>query len=800
MNTLPQDNSNEDAIDIRKYIYLFLSYWRWFVLSGCICMIAAFLYVRYATKIYSTGNSVVLLEKEDALGSMGGIMREFGSFGSKTTNLDNQTVILRSYNLVRQTLERLDYQVSYFVDGYVHDVEIFETCPFRVELLTPDSSSKRQNKGLNERILIQILSDTQYSLEIPRDTSAVKLTKLLFGEVFETPDYKFSIAKHENFADSIHLGKKYVIVLNDYNKLANSYVKNLNVGANSKRGSIIDLAITGTVPEKIVEFLNTHIQVAIENELKEKDKTSLNTIRFIDEQLSMITDSLSFAENNLETFRSDNRIVNISQEGTAALKTLEEQRSKQILIKTKLKYYDYLQQSINNKNFNDIIIPSVVGIQDQLLNNLVNQLSKLYSERQVIEFSAKENHPSLQIVNSQITTAIQQLNDNVKNMIASTRIELREVEREIARVEQDIERLPNTERQMIAIQRQFQLNDNLFNYLLQKRAEVGITKAANISDLRFVDHALVDNVKETAPRKMLILFIALFLALCIPAAIILIREYFRDSVSDVDDIKIKTGVPILAAIIHNKYESAIITKKYPKSAVVESFRTARTNLSFFLKKKASTNTIAFTSTISGEGKSFCALNLAGIIAMNNKRVLVIGLDLRKPTLHKYLDTNKTIGLTDYLIGKANFEDILNPTPVKGFEIILSGTIPPNPLEMLEGEDFANFMDKINHMGYDYILLDTPPVGLVADTLSISKYSDLNVFIVRQGYTPKSALEFVASVQKEKKLSNLCILANDIEGQGYGYRYSSNYKDHSYYIENDDKPQSRWQRMLRSIKG
>jgi len=500
------------------------------------------------------------------------------------------------------------------------------------------------------------------------------------------------------------------------------------------------------------------------------------------------------------TFRSDNRIVNISQEGTAALQKLEEQRSKQTLIKTKLKYYDYLQKSIKDTDFNDVIIPSVVGIQDQLLNNLVNQLSKLYSERQVIEFSAKANHPSLQIINSQITTAIQQLNDNVKNMIESTRIELREVDREIARIESEIERLPNTERQMIAIQRQFQLNDNLFNFLLQKRAEVGITKAANVPDLRFVDHALIDNVKQTAPRKLLILLVAFFLALCIPVVIILIVGFFKDSISDIDDVKTKTGIPLLASIIHSKYEGGIIVKKHPKSAVVESFRTARTNLSFFLKKKASTNTIAFTSTISGEGKSFCALNLAGIIAMNNKRVLVIGLDLRKPTLHKYLDTNKTIGLTDYLIGKNEFEDIVNPTPVKGFDIIFSGTIPPNPLEMLESEDFANFMDKINHMGYDYIILDTPPIGLVADMLSIARYSDLNVFVVRQNYTPKTALEFVANVQKEKKLPNLCVLANDIEGQGYGYRYSSHYRDHSYYIETDEKPKSRWQRFLRTIKG
>lgn len=800
MATFEQEQTNEDVIDIKKFVYLFLSHWRWFVVSIFVCVFIAFLYVRYATNIYSTNNSVVLLEKEDALGSMGAIMQEFGGVGGKSSNLDNQIVILQSYNLVRQTLERLNYQVSYFDNGRIHDVEIYKSCPFRVTTIASDSINELQNKGLNEKIYIAILSNSQYSLEIPRDTGEVKLQTLNFGDVFETPHYKFSIEKHENFVDNLHVSQKFAIVLNDYNTLTNTYLKNLSVSANSKKGTIMDLEITGTVSEKIVEFLNTHVQVAIENELNDKDLTSLKTIQFIDQQLASITDSLAFAETDLEAFRSDNRVINVSEEGSVALKKFEEQRSRQILVNAKLKYYDYLQKSIKDKDFNDLIVPSVVGIQDQLLNNLVNQLTKLYSERQIIEFSAKENHPSLQIINSQINTAIQQLNDNVNNMIESTRIESREIKNEIARIERDIEKLPSTERQMIAMQRTFQVNDNLYSFLLQKRAEVGITKAANIPNLKFVNHALIDNVQQTSPKKAMVLLIALFIALCIPIAIILIRDFFKDSISDLDDISNKTGIPLLASIVHNKYENGIIVKNHPKSAIAESFRTARTNLSFFLKKKASTNILTFTSTIGGEGKSFCVLNLAGIIAMNNKQVLVIGIDLRKPTLHKYLNTNKTVGLTDYLIGSKSFEDIVNPTLVKGCDVIFSGTIPPNPLEIIESDNFADFMDKVTHMNYDYIILDTPPIGLVADTLSIAKYADLNIFVVRQNYTPKNALEFISSIQKKKRLSNICLLANDVEGHGYGYRCSSKYQDQSYYVETETKPQTRWQRIWKTIKG
>ncbi|MDR2963144.1 MAG: polysaccharide biosynthesis tyrosine autokinase [Bacteroidales bacterium] len=800
MTTQTNEQQEEQSIDIKKYIYLITSHWYWFALSIVACLIVAFIYVRYATRIFSTRNSVVLLEKDDALGSMSSIMQEFGSFGGRSQNIDNQIVILSSYNLVRQTLERLDFQVSYFSDGVVHDVEIYDNSPFTVQLLPDTVANNDLNVGLNEKIFVHILSANEFTIEIPRTRNAVERRKMLFGEVFQTPDYKFTLLKKENFADSLHVGNRYAFIVNNYNDLTNDYVKNLNTVANSKRSSIIDLSLSGNVPEKMVEFLNTHIQIAIENEMNEKSKTSLNTIRFIDEQLATITDSLAFAESNLENFRADNRIINISEEGTVILKRLEEQRSKQIALQAKIKYFNYLQKSIKDKDFHDMVVPSVVGIQDQTLNALVTQLSKLYSERQIIEFSAKENHPSLQIINSQISNAIQLLNDNVKNMIESTQIELRSVDGEIARIERDIERLPNTERQMISIQRKFQLNDNLFNFLLQKRAEVGITKAANIPNMRFVDHAILDNVKQTAPRKTVVALIALLLGFIIPIAIYLIRDFLKDTISNIDAVKERTGLPLLGSVIHNKYGNGIIVKKHPKSSIAESFRTARTNLSFFLsQQKDGCHTLALTSTVSGEGKSFCALNLAGIIAMNNKKTLVVGLDLRKPTLHKYLGINKTVGVTDYLIGKVSFEDILNTTTVPGCDIIFSGTIPPNPLELIESEGFANFMTHIKNSGYDYIILDTPPIGLIADSLSIMKNSDLNIYVVRQNYTSKSALEFIAGVRREKKIDNLCVLANDIHegygyGYGYGYRYSSNYRYNSYYEEHEEKPKTFLQKI------
>ncbi|HRS19825.1 MAG TPA: polysaccharide biosynthesis tyrosine autokinase, partial [Bacteroidales bacterium] len=482
--------------------------------------------------------------------------------------------------------------------------------------------------------------------------------------------------------------------------------------------------------------------------MKEKNATSIKTIEFIDQQLTSVVDSLSYAEKNLETFRSANKIVNLSEEGSTMFKKLEELQAKKSLIDIKIKYYEYLLKTIRDKsNFKDIITPSIIGVQDQLLNSLVSQLSQLYSERQVLEYTATGDNPSLQIINMKIKNTIAALIDNVNNLIESAQIESKETQKEIAKVDSEIKKLPSTERELINIQRKFELNDNIYNYLLQKRAEVGITKAANLPDLKFIDYALLDNTLLKSPNRKLNYLIALFLGFFLPGLLLIVRDFMNDTIVEREEVERKSNIPILGSVAHNKRINEVLPVKiHPKSSIAESFRAIRTNLSFFINHKSTKHPIiSFTSTISGEGKTFCALNLATIIAMNNKKVLVVGLDLRKPKLHTMLKTNISYGITNYLIGTHQIEDILIHTDIQNLDVILSGPIPPNPLELIESEKFAEFVSYIKNLGYDYILFDTPPIGLVADTLSIAKYTDLNVFVMRQNYTNRNAIKFINDI-------------------------------------------------------
>lgn len=768
-------NQEEENINIKKYVLLFLDNWRWFIFTCILSLSIAFLVNRYSKAVYESQNTVYLTEKEDAMGAMSTIMKEFGSFGSKTQNIENQIGILTSYSLTRKTLERLNYQVSYFDKGRLNNVEIYEKCPFRVVI------DSLKTNTFKEKIFITVLSENEIKLSIPRDSNEVTV-QLYFGEKFENNDYVFKIIKSEDFDIEEHVSQDYFFQINDYNQLTKEYLKNLTVEASFKKGTILQLTSKGAVPEKVVEYLNTLIIEAIENDLKEKNATSIKTIEFIDDQLTSVVDSLTYAEKNLETFRSNNKIVNLSEEGSSMFKKMEELQAKKSLIDIKIKYYEYLLKTIRDKNnFKDIITPSVIGVQDQLLNNLVGQLSQLYSERQVLEFSATGDNPSLQIINMKIKNTIAALIENVNNLIESAQIEVKETQKEIAKVDAEIKKLPSTERELINIQRKFELNDNIYNYLLQKRAEVGITKAANLPDLKFIDYALIENALQKSPNRKLNYIIALFLGLFLPGLLLILRDFMNDTIVEREEVERKSSIPILGSVAHNRRTSeSIPVKLHPKSSIAESFRAIRTNLAFFIKhEKFQAPIITFTSTISGEGKTFCALNLAAIIAMNNKKVLVVGLDLRKPKLQNMLQTNIPYGITNFLINTHTLEEITIQTDLQNLDVILSGPIPPNPIELIEGDAFQNFVDTIRASDYDFIIFDTPPIGLVADTLSISKYSDLNVFVMRQNYTNRNSIKFINDIAAESKIKNLSILINDVNMiNGYGYRYGA-YRNNKY---------------------
>ncbi|MCQ2608434.1 MAG: polysaccharide biosynthesis tyrosine autokinase [Bacteroidales bacterium] len=805
MATIEQNTELEEEIDILAYIKLFLSKWYWIALSCIICGIIALGVYRYATKVFEANASIIIVEKEDALGCMSSLLKDFGQMGTGKANIDNQIGVLQSYTLINKTLHNIDYRISYFNHGRVHNVEIYKDSPFYVDLDTSYYDYDNKQLYTPEPIEIKIISDDEYRLTIDRDSCTISKL-MVWGEQYQDSIYKFTIRKSDKFdiKELKDQRMEYVFVINNYNTLTKLYQKQLVVEASSKKGTIVNLSIKDNVPEKATDFLNGLIEACIEKDLEEKNKTSQKSEEFINSQLTQITDSLMFAETNLEEFRSNNKIVNLSDEGSLLYKKLEEQEKNKSTLDIRLKYYNYLLRSIQIKE-QDIKMPSITGIDDPLLNSLISQLNKLYTEKQVLAFSATPDNPSLQIINMKIEQTVGSLVDNVNSLIESTKLELSEIQKEIEKTDANIQQLPSTERELINIQRKFDVNNTVYSFLLQKRAEIGLTKAANISDIKILDEARPENALQSFPKTKFLFLIALFLGICIPCAIILLINQLDKTIKNKSEIETKTSVPIIGTILHNRHSDQIPVKTKPKSSIAESFRAIRSNLPFFLKSSGSTSVIALTSTVSGEGKSFCALNLASILSLVNKKVLLIGLDLRKPRVAEMLNVSNNIGVTTHLIGRDSLDDVILHSEINNLDVIVAGPIPPNPAELIESPEFDAFITNCKGRGYDYIILDTPPIGLVADTIAIAKHADANIFVMRQNYTSKESISLANSLAKEHQIENLSIMLNDVDinGQGYGYGYGygyGTYRDknskHGYYSDEEEEKTSFFSKFKR----
>jgi capsular exopolysaccharide synthesis family protein len=529
----------------------------------------------------------------------------------------------------------------------------------------------------------------------------------------------------------------------------------------------------------------------IQSSLELKNQTAANTVAFIDDQLSGLVDTLKRAEQSLQDFRSRNQVINISAEGTAIISEIDRLAQEKALIDIQVQYYEYLLGYLrSNDNFANIMAPSTMGISDQMLTSLISTLVQLSNEKTSLEYSARENNPALVKVNLMIKANRETLTENVKNIVQNARLQQTDVNRRVSRLNGRIQELPATERQLATITRKFELQNSIYTFLLQRRAEAGITQAANVPDQMVVDPARVDAVRLVAPRSLVNLAIGLLLGAFFPLLILILKDFFNHMVEEKADVEHLTDVPIIGTVGHNKRDHMIPSIVYPRSSIAESFRAVRTNLQFSLFGEGQ-KVVMITSSTSGEGKSFVALNLAAIFSVSDKKAVVVGLDLRKPAMQKYTDIPNKEGVSTYIIGRSTLESIINTTEYPGLSVITSGPVPPNPAELFETKQFAQLIKELRER-YDYVILDTPPVALVTDAMLIGQHADATIYVVRQKLTHRSALTFVNEMKNKQQIKHLTILINDVivpkyygykYGYGYGYGYGKGYGS-GYYT--DDK--------------
>lgn len=757
-----QDTHSLNVKDIFRKIF---RHWYYYIITAIIFGGIAALYLKFAEPAYLVSTTLLVQDETTGTPEAEMLLQEiYPQAGAK--NLENEIGLLQSYDLVNETIKALDFEVSYFEKDILRRaIEKYHASPFWVRL---DTASYQLR---NTPISIQPVSDQKFNLIID-EISYQQVCQ--FGEECASEYFKFTVFK--GFKETPVENDIYSIVINDPVELTERYRKNLVIKRLGQESTLLELSVYGSMPKKEKNFLNKLCEVYTKRNLEEKNQIASLTIGFINSQLSEVSDSLKGAENQLESFKTQENVLDISLTATNTSTKLISLETSQADLNVKQKYYDYLLKYMRDStDINSIVAPSSVGIADPLLNELIIELKRLHNERVALNYTRTTKSNELELLNLQIENARRTLVENVANIVESTKIALQEVNARIAEVRRIVEKLPENERDLMRIQRKFNLSDNLYNYLLQKRAEAGIAKASNLPDHKIIDQARIVGGEPISPKEPLVYILTAVLTLVFPTLFILIKTSLSDKITDLEEIEQLTSIPVAGKIVHKKDSASIVN--YPNSILAESFRTLRVNLQYF-SLHGEPRVIGVTSTVSGEGKTFCAYNLASIMAMTQKKVVLIEADMRKPKLiqhHKKL--NYQVGLSNYLIGRAEWQEIIQPTQMENLHMISCGPIPPNPVELLESSYFQKLTNDLKQK-YDYVIIDAPPTGLVTDYVTIMNNVDITLYVVRLDY---SRSYFISNLDKDfhqGRYKNLSLVINDVKkhgSYGYGQYYSQNGK-------------------------
>lgn len=800
-----------EGFDFKVILFKYIAYWHFFAASFIIAITAAYAFNRLTTPKYKTEAKILISGEKNTLNPF-----DQNPYFQINQNLQNEIGKLTSRVMIEKTLEsyKSDYQYSFYKKTRIQFAEIYRINPYDVVLDTTHV------QGIYSPINITLISNDQYRLEIPSTPGRVldystgeklpgkpmqPVSKLMnFGETYTDDNYSFKLFLNNNFRED-QIDYLFQFKVNDLQEEIDRFRANIKI-EESGVSSIVNISFVSTNEKKAIDFINRLAQTFIEENLADKNFKSLSSITFIDDQLASLTDSLAIIENRLQNFKTQRSVMDIGSEATTAFANYYDLRRQKAEELVKKKYYDYLLDYVEKNQDSEILAPSGLDIRDELLINLINELNQLYADRSRLLVTSTKASPIYKEVDSKITRAKQMLRENITNIVKLSEIRIRELDANLRLAQNEIDRLPETERQLVNITRKFTINDDIYTFLLQKRAESAISKASNAPDHKILEAAL--NAKMVYPTKALNYLVAFLLALIVPVFFIFIRDFMNDKIYNKKDIQQYTSIPIIGMTSHSNKQSNTIVLERPKSIIAETFRSIRTNLQFMAKGKP-VQTIAVTSTISGEGKTFCSINLASVLALSGKKTLILGCDLRKPKIFSDFNLLNDVGVTTYLIGKSSLEGVIQETAYENLHIIVSGPVPPNPSELLETEKMGELLETLRGM-YDFIVIDTPPIGLVSDAVFIMQHSDASVFVARQGYTPKQAMQTLNDLTATTKIDNLCILVNDVDmhqrtygryyGGGYGYGYSYGYGygygyGQYHYLGEDKEEKSNWFKNL-----
>ena len=768
------NQSNEEQINIQQIIFRYLIHWPWFVVSVIICMIGAWVYLFTTTPIYNISATVLIKDDEKGGGaSMGSELEKMGldGFMSSSKNVDNEIEVLRSKSLAREVVNQLSLYVTYRDGDAFPEKELYRNSPVLVSL-TPQEAEKLPKTmevgmtllptgGMNVQIMV---GDKEYNKQFDK-LPAVFPTDEGTVAFFENKD-TLAIVQSEEKAEERHI----TAFINRPMAVAKGYTNALSIAPTSKTTSVVIVSLKNSNRRRGVDFINQLLMMYNINANNDKNEVAQKTAEFINERIGIISKELGSTEQDLENFKRSAGITDLTSEAQIALTGNAEYEKKRVENQTQINLVMDLYRYMKGNEYE--VLPSNVGLQDAALAGAIDRYNEMLVERKRLLRTSTENNPT--IVN--LDTSIRAMQSNVQATLDATlkglQITKDDLAREANRYLRRISDAPTQERQFVSIARQQEIKAGLYLMLLQKREENAITLAATANNAKIIDEALADD-NPVSPKRMIIYLAALIAGIGLPVGIIYSIGLTKLKIEGRFDVEKLTSVPIVGDIpLTDEKQGAIAVFENQNNLMSETFRNIRTNLQFMLENDK--KVILVTSTVSGEGKSFISGNLAISLSLLGKKVVIVGLDIRKPGLNKVFNLpRKEVGITQYLANpEKNLMDLVQLSDVsKNLYILPGGTVPPNPTELLARDGLDKAIETLKK-NFDYVILDTAPVGMVTDTLLIGRVADLSVYVCRADYTHKNEYTLINELAEKDKLPSLCTVINglDLKRRKYGYYY------------------------------
>nr|HPR20938.1 polysaccharide biosynthesis tyrosine autokinase [Proteiniphilum sp.] len=770
-----QGEEKEDLISVMEIATLFIKHWKWILLGLLVALAVAFVYLRYTTPVYEVASSVVLKEEgRSGPSAMPGTLEEIAMMGS-VSNVENELYILKSRSMIRSVINRLDLHTSYIVEGRVKSMDLYTQSPVIVDMAQSDLDL------LRETINFEMQMESEEKVHI-RGTVAGNALDTIFTQlpaVILTDVGAISFTRrHEIKPDNRLL---YVSIQHP-DEVIGSYRDNLTVTQASKQASVINLSLNTPYREKGKDFINTLIEVYNNEAIEDKNQEARNTQLFIEERIAIIDQELSVAEQNVEEYKREEGLTDLQTDLQRDMQMGSQYEQRLVEVETQLNVVSSLNSYLDNPANSNKTIPSNIGVQDPTLSATTSEYNRLLLERERLSQSMTDDNPAMKRLNEQISGLRESIGASINSVQQGLQIQRREARNQANIFGGRVSAVPTQEREFMELSREQQIKASLFLMLLQKREENALALAAYANKAKVLDEAASEGM--VAPRRMIILLAALMLGLLIPMGIIYLADMFQYRIRTRGDVDRVTKVPILGEVPkHDEAENVAVMENETRH-IDEAFRMLRTNL--LLTLGAENKVVTFTSTVSGEGKSFVALNTAISLSLLNKRVLIVGLDLRIPRLREYMNLETRDGITAYLSGyEKDLNSLIVPSGItENLFALPSGAIPPNPAELMSRPSLDAAFAKLREE-FDYIIIDSAPVSQVTDTLILNRISDATVYVCRANYSSKGNLRYANEMMAQNRLKNMVLVVNDVDqfhhaygygyGRGYGYGYGKKKK-------------------------